>query len=610
MNILGGKILSIFARCFKRTPENTNNISASLYSAQNKRKKSLRSFSFPSKSLPVIFDLTTSGVKLIQLTKTTKNSFKLTCIDKEPFPVQFDEIEDKIKSSVAKLIERNETGGNCAITISNKDVMIYDLTFAPMPKAELEASVRYRLSQMKPYNLDIERIVFKFMRWPELTILPKTNQQRLWVVCMPEDIIRGKILWFKQMGFNVIDVGVPSFSLVNLSQSLKVNGEGPQINIWFNIGSDESFLVIEVETAVCFWRNMTLTTKQIVKAIAQYCNVSEGDAEQLKIKHGLNFWTPDKKILSPFEATTAAEGGADDAEKVYYSLVSLLENVVVDIEHTFKSFSYQGIQSQIGKFDRVILSGDGANIANLDKFLESRLGTTVARADVFKSIEIPDALREEKKELIESGASFGIAMGLAVSQQKDVSERINMFPGEAKPSPFSADELAKYIPIILIIIMLAFGSYLFIGQLKKQAVYKEKAEKAAVCFNEARARLSEEQTADLNLAQMEAEVFNKNGLLEARLKLLRKGARLPESFSTVLERVAELLPSELWIKELSYKEGKLSITGATPDISMVSNLMNKLKNSKEFVTAEFSYTQKTTSGANIYDFEVIAEVKR
>ncbi|MFH1645352.1 MAG: pilus assembly protein PilM [Candidatus Omnitrophota bacterium] len=570
----------------------------------------LKSFSFSSKVLPVIFDLTTTGVKLIQLAKTSKNSLKLTCIDKEPYPAQFDETEDKVKSAVAKLVERNEVGGNCAITISNKDVMIYDLTFAPMPKVELEAAVRYRLSQMKPYNLDIEHIVFKFMKWPDLTVLPKTNQQRLWVACMPQDIVRDRIRWFKQMGFNTIDVGIPTFSLVNISPVVKKEGEGPQINIWFNIDNEESFLVIEIEGAMCFWRNMTLTTKQIDRAVAQYCHISEEDAEQLKIKHGLNFWTPEKKIPSPFEITTIAEGEADDSERVYYSLFSLLENVVVDIEHTFKSFSYQGIQSQIGKFDRVILTGDGTNIPNLDKFLESRLGALVERADVFKEIEVPDVLREEKKSFIEAGASFGVAMGLAIGQQKEIEDRINMFPGEAKPSPFSFSELAKYFPIVLVVITLAFAIHLFRGQLKEAAIYSEKAERAKVSFNEARARLSDEQTADLNLAQAEAEVFNKKELLQARLKLLAKGVRSPESFSSVLERVAELLPAELWVRELSYKEGKLAIAGATPDIAMVSNLMNKLKASDEFVSAEFSYTQKDQGGGNVYDFEVIAEVKR
>jgi len=52
-----------------------------------------------------------------------------------------------------------------------------------------------------------------------------------------------------------------------------------------------------------------------------------------------------------------------------------------DIEHTFKSFSYQVTQSQITRFEKVILSGGGSYLKGLLPFLRNRLNADVQMID-------------------------------------------------------------------------------------------------------------------------------------------------------------------------------------------------------------------------------------
>ena len=87
-----------------------------------------------------------------------------------------------------------------------------------------------------------------------------------------------------------------------------------------------------------------------------------------------------------------------------------MENLFVDVVHSFKSFTYQAGTPQIQKFDRVFLCGSAARLPGIAAYLENRLGAPVTSVDALADIPF---LPGQKKPETRPGDDLGIAAGLA-----------------------------------------------------------------------------------------------------------------------------------------------------------------------------------------------------
>jgi len=589
-----GKISPIFTH-FKHSPKR---------SATTQKNLSL----YSSRVLPVAIDIGTSGVKLVQMSNADRQRLEIVCIDQENYPLTATRSAADLEIALTKLLKRNRLGPSCAITLSSKDVIVYDLTLPPMPKSELSAAISYRLSQIRPFGLDIDKIIYNYMKWAEISSLPKTSQQKIWVGCAPADVIREHIFMLEKAGLKVVNIGIPSFSLINLSSAYKPTELKDTITLWIDLGAEESVLAIETEDAMCFSRNITLTSKYMTEVIAQHCGITEKEAEEIKIAHGLSYWAPDKKMPALFESTKVPGKEEDPSKRVYYSLVTLLENLVVDVEHSFKTFSYQATQSQITKFDRVILSGGGASLKNLDMFLSYKLSVPVERINPFNKFKVADAVKAQRPYLINLAPTFGVCTGLAAGQKTAAYKQLNLLPEKDKPLLASVIEGVKESPLILIVFALVIGVMLFGLQSIRAVYYKAKLGTLVREVKATKNRLAKDQGLQLEFAKEETTISNNNELLKARLELIKGAVRSPDKLSVVLESISSLLPEEIWITKLAYQEGKMTISGSTADMALITNLIRELKASEKFIDADLTYTQKNAT-TGIYDLEITAEVK-
>ena len=69
-----------------------------------------------------------------------------------------------------------------------------------------------------------------------------------------------------------------------------------------------------------------------------------------------------------------------------------------------------------------------------------------------------------------------------------------------------------------------------------------------------------------------------------------------DDYSEIFVKISELLPESLWITELEYSKGNLNITGSTPDMAMVSELIEGIKSSGEFAGVIFKSSEKAGAG--------------
>jgi Tfp pilus assembly protein PilN len=296
---------------------------------------------------------------------------------------------------------------------------------------------------------------------------------------------------------------------------------------------------------------------------------------------------------------------------VYASLISLLENLVVDVEHSFKSFSYQVSQSQITRYDRVVLTGGTANLRNLENFLSDRLGAPVDRVNPFSSLRVNAAVRNLRKDFLSDASVFASAAGLALSQVLEKAKPFNLIAADKKkapPRPAAAGRPFRMKPVPVAVLVLAAAAAIVAPQIGRLNHAKAEAQRMSAEVKKAKAGLSESQTQQLKLAEEEKDLTGERGDTQSKLRLFKQSARGKREFSQVLAKLASLMPEDVWITKLSYAGRKLTVVGSTSKTELVANFIENLKKPDDFSDVTFSYTQRDAN-TSVFSFEILMNVR-
>jgi len=560
------------------------------------------------KKLPAAIDIGTSSIKIIQLAqRQPRGEIEVVCIDKEEYSTQgkVPTIIDQRKA-LGKLIERNNIGHEVVTGVSASDTQIYNLIFPQMSDGELNDAIRLKITQLRPFGLGIDAIVYGFVKGENL-VRANTAQTKILLVCVSRELVRGRIILLQNLSLKPMAIEIASMALANLDKFRKKPSGREEIVLWLNLGAHESSLTITQGGVLSFCRVLAIDSGHMTKQIAQHGHMSEEKAEAAKKEYGLTFWDPDRKVEVFVESEKVVQGTEDKSAEIYRSLISSLENFVVDIAHSFKYFSYQVTQSQITKFDFLILSGGGVKLKKLDSFLNARLEVPVEKVDPFSFFKISDSIREQKANLLAEASEFTTAAALAIGSKADPNKRIDLIPREKKKGLALIGECLGDKFVMSIVLVLAVVSPLIVFQMSQATSYKQELDSVEREVKLVQNQLSSSQSQQLGLGQEEAQLLEKKIILGERLTFLRGAIRRPENFSDVFAEVANLLPEEIWITKLSYLKDKINITGSTSNIQVIMGLIETLKKSDNFIDVTFTYTQKDTAErSDLYSFEIIA----
>ncbi len=561
-------------------------------------------------SLPAAIDLGTSSLKLLQLAKDPKGQVEVCLLDEEPYEnASGRDLWQKQKDALQKALLRNRIGNAAVITLSAKEAQVHNFVFPEMPEKELEEAVHWKIRQARPFDLDIEKVRYGLVRW---TTRPSASgvstQQRVTVVCAPEEAVAKRVDLLNQMGLKTLSVEAAPVSLMNLKRHRSAMASPDETALWLDLGADESTIVVERAGTALFFRNLTITARQLTRQLAQFLRVDELKAEELKRRHGLVYWSPEKDASGALQEEKVQKSD-EEAAVVYNGLVSLLENLVIDIEHSFKYFSYQVTQSQINKFDRVVLTGGGAHLRNLDGFLSARLSVPVDRWEPLAGLRTAERLQGEKGALLSGPLlSFSVSMGLSLGQLLPKHARMNLLAVHRPVSLGTVWKKARKSPTQALAAAACVLLVLLGPPIVRTAHYKALFDDAEREFKDTKLALGRLQASELKTAEEETKLLEKKQLLQTKLRVLRESSQGDRPFSEVLAKLSELLPEEVWITKLSYNQEKMTLVGLTLNNELIVNFMDELNRSKGFRDVAFNYTQRETN-AKTYRFEVTMKVR-
>lgn len=399
-------IKEIFERK-KKTPDSAKKVSALFGGGGAKTLKSetrLETRKVPLELLPVGIDIGSSEIRAVQLAKND-GQLQVVKIGSRR--------SDEIKRAIKDLVQENGLKGEAVLGLSAKEVKIRVLKMPPMPAAEIDSAIRWEVGEtlgigprrIDDYCLDYD-VLEDSMRSP-------SKENNILVAMVPKDIVSRKIQEVNEAGLNVIAVE-PSPLALFAGLSYFSSPRDTDVTLLLDIGYDISSLSIALGQNIYFVQDIATTGNFLTEAIRDYFQIDYKDAEELKCQYGLENWSSAPEIL--LKGARAIE--RQDINSLMPALASGLENLIVDIEHSYKYLSNQLLRLSAGSLSRIIISGGGGRLKGIDSFLRNRFNIPAEVFNPLSSLIIGDEVIG-KVNLKESGVTFGIAVGLALRGKEE-----------------------------------------------------------------------------------------------------------------------------------------------------------------------------------------------
>ncbi|MDP1853540.1 MAG: type IV pilus assembly protein PilM [Candidatus Omnitrophota bacterium] len=364
---------------------------------------SLKNLFTPPQSRQNIFglDIGTSSVKLIQIIQT-RAGLELANLWSEQLPFSQDPDANKgaVKEALKKIISANNIKGRIVTSVGGGAVNIQAIKIPFMPEDEIAKALEWEAQE--GLSIDLETTAMDYVVLGE-TEKSGTRQIEILLITVPKAVVSELVNTVSELGLIPHAFEPPPLAVIEAFGQDELKAQGHVVGI-LELGAGLTNFSIVVDGALRFTRNIPIASSGFTDDIAEYINIDKLSAEKLKIKCGLTGFLA--------SAASLADTG-DEAVRVAQAMNFKLEKLVSGIEHTFKFYLHQLSSLNISNFDKLILSGGGALIKDLDKFLSGRLNVPVTIADPFKKV----AVNENKFNLgylKENAPRFTLVVGLAL----------------------------------------------------------------------------------------------------------------------------------------------------------------------------------------------------
>ncbi|MBU1121498.1 MAG: pilus assembly protein PilM [Candidatus Omnitrophota bacterium] len=351
---------------------------------------------------PAAIEIGSSSVKLMQIGKN-KNRYEIAKIAYAPLDVNSQTRKAlAIKDNVKKLVEENQIKGEVVSSLPINEIHILNYILPNIPVEEVGKAIAWKLKRNPPPGIVFDAVSFDYISC--VNSKDEFNKEiRALAFVVSKEAVKERIEFFRKFSLELIALQPQPYAVFNaLFWMGKIHEKETVLVLYF--GADRVSISVVHFGVPYLIRPLIISGNTFTEAIANYYQFDRQKAEELKKREGLKHWVMDRN----------KEGQESSPESLCgVALASQLENVVMDIEHSFKYFSHQIMKGRVTSFDRLILCGGGAALSNLDSFLAERLVVPVDVFDPLSAFKL--CLKQELAPGVKDN-SFGFAdvLGLAV----------------------------------------------------------------------------------------------------------------------------------------------------------------------------------------------------
>ncbi|MBA3052947.1 MAG: type IV pilus assembly protein PilM [Candidatus Omnitrophica bacterium] len=311
-----------------------------------------------------------------------------------------DEIDSTVKSVKAFLNSKAVKSGVGAVSVMGNFVIVRYVKFPKMANDELAKSLRFEAEEFIPFDITDVYLSTEIIKDIEEEGQPKMEAI---LVAAKKDIVDMRINMMKRIGIDPLVIDVDGFCVNNVYEHCYPDFAESN-TMFLNLGASMTTLSIAEHGTVRVVRDIPFSGNGLTNLVMNTFASDFSQAEALKRQYG---------IVPSSEMETMSD--AETAEQVTSALIQGVdEQLHVEMQRSIDYFNtISGSSEEISK---IVLSGGGAMLKNLDKYLNRQMDIPVEVFNPLDFIEHPD-----DPELLKNASAYAVAIGLALRKAGDSS---------------------------------------------------------------------------------------------------------------------------------------------------------------------------------------------
>ncbi|MDD5044318.1 MAG: pilus assembly protein PilM [Candidatus Omnitrophica bacterium] len=349
-------------------------------------------------------------IKIAYVLKSQKEC-KLLAYDLKKIALT-EENTPQITAFIREFLKRNSIFGiNAYLTISDPNcIVIKNIVLPVLPKNEVLKAIQWQIKDELGIGCEESLVEWRVVK--EYTDEDGANKQEVVFACLRN--IERYLSMCRQCGLLPLGLTSTCFNYANI---LREAGGQAAVRAILDIGSDDSMLCIYIQNKLAFTRRLAFSTEKMTQSLMDTLLTAQGP---LKLSYERAEEIRDTFGIPQSDSGTLEEGLP--AMHVISLMRPLLELLVRELKSSVDYFTSTYKEAKPGI---LYLTGGGANLKNLDIYLNKEIGVNVSSLPFPPNINIKniqaEGLDKDKNQLVN-------ALGAALSDPDSVA----FLPPEAK----------------------------------------------------------------------------------------------------------------------------------------------------------------------------------
>lgn len=257
------------------------------------------------------------------------------------------------------------------------------VTVLEIPLFSQEETAKAVLFQAQQYiPLPPKEVSVEWVKIDEFENQRNQKFQRILLTGIPNEVIERHKEIFKAAGLKLLTMEVETFALVRAYRSFFT--DVPVIVV--DIGAESTNIGIIENGAVMYVEQTDYSGVYLTKALSKSLDISMPRAEELKRRRGLSTVGADSELST--------------------LLLPFLDVIIQEVRHAKDVYSRR-YKKDVGK---VMLTGGGANLIGIEKYVSSQLGLPIAHHPLLAGVRYPSSIESAVRGLEnELAVAFGLA---------------------------------------------------------------------------------------------------------------------------------------------------------------------------------------------------------
>ncbi|MBP9758164.1 type IV pilus assembly protein PilM [Candidatus Dojkabacteria bacterium] len=350
-------------------------------------------------SLPNFFsiDIGKQSIKLLQI----KDKKEIIKVGTHNFPSNVKSVVPNIKeptelqllaNTIKSLVDSVGPTSNIVNTALPESFIFSKLITLPLiDESKIEETIYWEAQQFVPIPIaETQRDWFEVKR-------TKNSEGKdfidVMVIVAPKNMVEGYLKLFELTGLELISLEVESVALVRSLSRAYSTSDGQSTKLVLDIGASGTELCVYYNNKVIYSQGLSTSSGDFTKSISTSFGLQDSQAEQYKYVYGMK--------------DDQADGG-----KIKSAIKPILDIMLNEVK---KVSEYITNRLQYPAPNQILLSGNGAMLPGIDKYISSFISVDTILANPTLSLDMSAEVREFFNR--QSAVGFSIPIGLSLKDE-------------------------------------------------------------------------------------------------------------------------------------------------------------------------------------------------